>query len=238
MSAQVSGKFQDHYSVLGVDPKSDAAAIQAAYQKLVEKFGPDNPATWDPAKLDSVSLAFEVLSDKSLRATFDKLKGIDNEDPKFSGSAFWEALNKSVHLRATLLSILYDRRRVKPFTPSISLRQIEALIHVTTEQLNFALWYLKQRSLVISDDKSSLQITVEGMDFLESHPPDPAHVLPFFKADAVAEFKSDEKKAEPAKVPPAKAEPAKSEPKKPFADVTDGRGAVMKALNRTARAQQ
>jgi hypothetical protein len=58
------------------------------------------------------------------------------------------------------------------------------MLTATEEELNFALWYLKQRSYVVSDDKSSLQITVEGMDFLEGGHPSPEVVMPFVKAAA------------------------------------------------------
>ncbi len=53
-------------------------------------------------------------------------------------------------------------------------------------ELGSALWYLKQRGLAASDDKSSLQITVDGMDFLESKQPAPEAVMPFIKEDAIA----------------------------------------------------
>jgi hypothetical protein len=53
-------------------------------------------------------------------------------------------------------------------------------------RLNSALWYLKQRGLAASDDKSSLQITVDGMDFLETAKPLPEDVMPFIKPAAIA----------------------------------------------------
>jgi len=45
---------------------------------------------------------------------------------------------------------------------------------------------LKQRSLVTSDDKSNLLITVEGMDYLETNPPTPEMVMPLVKAVGLA----------------------------------------------------
>jgi len=45
---------------------------------------------------------------------------------------------------------------------------------------------LKQRGLAASDDKSSLQITVDGMDFLESKQPSPESVMAFIKETAIA----------------------------------------------------
>ena len=60
------------------------------------------------------------------------------------------------------------------------------MLQSTSEGLSFALWYLKQRSLVASDDKSNLLITVEGMDYLETNPPTPEMVMPLIRAGGLA----------------------------------------------------
>jgi hypothetical protein len=182
MSGAAAGKFQDHYSVLGVAPNADLETIRAAYDKLIEKFDGDD------SKVEALKQAYEVLSDADLRAAFDKVKGVDIEvgGPKFSGAEFFQALEQSAGLRAAVLSILYDRRRVKSFKPSLSMRHMDAMVNVSGEALNFALWYLKKRGFVTYDDKSSLEITVEGMDFLEQNRPVPEIVMRFIKQESVA----------------------------------------------------
>ena len=97
MSSSSSGKFQDHYALFGIDYTADSETIQAAYASLVEKYHPRNPETGDPDKFEAVNIAFEVLSDPALRASFDQLKGIDPDrgDPKFSGEAFFVNLKLS-----------------------------------------------------------------------------------------------------------------------------------------------
>jgi len=188
MSAPAAGKFQDHYKVLEIDPKSDADSIQQAYGKLAQKYHPRNSETGDPAKFEAINLAYEVLSDPALKAEFDKLKGGSEEKSEFqfSGLDFFAGLGRETALRAAVLCVLYDRRRRSPFTPGLPLRRIENMLDTTTEGLNFALWYLKQRNLVTSDDKSNLLITVEGMDHLEGNPPTPEAVMPLIKASGLA----------------------------------------------------
>jgi hypothetical protein len=66
------------------------------------------------------------------------------------------------------------------------MRHLEVIIEATGTELSSALWYLKQRGLAASDDKSSLQITVDGMDFLETNKPAPEDVMVFVKPSAVA----------------------------------------------------
>ncbi len=94
---------------------------------------------------------------------------------------------KGTLLRSAVLCILYDRRRIKSFKPSLSMRHLENMLHVTTDELNFTLWYLKQRGFVVNDDKSSMEITVEGMDYLERNQPPADGVMAFVKADAVVD---------------------------------------------------
>jgi len=190
MSAPLAGKFQDHYITLSVDPGADTETIQIAYLKLIEKYGPDNGETADPAKLEIINGAYETLSDPQLRKEFDKVKGVsgDRGSPMFAGVQFFEILGQQVGLRGAILSVLYDRRRTRPSTPALSMRQLENMLEADIEAMNFALWYLKQRAFVTNDDKSSLQITAAGMDFLETHRPNPEEVMPFVKISAIVGF--------------------------------------------------
>ncbi len=132
---------------------------------------------------DAINMAYETLSDPELRGIFDKLKGIGQDEggPKFSGVGFFDALGREAVRRAAVLCVLYDRRLTKPATPSLSMRHLELIMDATPAELTSALWYLKQRGLAASDDKSSLQITVDGMDFLETKRPPPEDVMAFIK---------------------------------------------------------
>jgi curved DNA-binding protein CbpA len=220
MSSGAAGKFQDHYVLLGVETNSDSDTIQAAYSKLAQKFHPDTPETGDKTKFDAVNQAYEVLSDPGLRASFDKVKGVDHEagNPKFTGPGFFQALEDSASLRFAILCLLYDRRRIKSFRPSLSLRHLEGMITVTGDELAFALWYIKQRGFAVNDDKSSMAITVEGMDYLEKNRPSPEAVMKFIRADALATPTAAVKIQRPP-------EPA------PFAETRSGEP-VLSALNR------
>lgn len=215
MSAPLAGKFVDHYVILGVDPGADTETIQIAYQKLYEKYGADNIDTADAGKLESIQGAYETLSDPYLRKEFDAIKGVSNSGgkPMFTGLGFFDMLGQEVGLRGALLSVLYDRRRAKPFTPALSMRQLEGILDASVEAMNFALWYLKQRGFVGSDDKSSLLITVAGMDFLEQNRPNPEEVMPFIRpsaimngeqADAAEAFRNNAPRPDTAKTEAAK----------------------------------
>jgi curved DNA-binding protein CbpA len=188
MSAPLAGKFQDHYAILGIESKSDSETIQRAYAKLAQKYHANNAATGNAEMFEAVNQAYESLSDPEVRSMFDKLKGVgqDQGGAGFRGVEFFDALGREALRRAAILCVLYDRRLTKPSAPSLSMRHLELIVEATAAELSSALWYLKQRGLAASDDKSSLQITVDGMDFLESNRPLPEDVMVFIKPAAIA----------------------------------------------------
>ena len=55
--------------------------------------------------------------------------------------------------------------------PSLSVLQLENLMFMPREHLEFTVWYLKQKRLVQVDDRSSLTITSDGIDFVEDNLP-------------------------------------------------------------------
>jgi hypothetical protein len=203
MPASLDATLQDHYAILEVDPQSVSETIQRAYSKLAQRYHSRNTATGDARMFDAINLAYEVLSDPARRKEFDTRQGIGHEgaSPKFSGAEFFDALGPEAGLRAAILCLLYDRRRSRPSSPGLNARQIEIMVEATAVELSAALWYLKQRVLVSSDDKSNMQITVDGMDFLVSQKPVPEDVMGFIKPAAVAVPQPRPPQAQPDKSP-------------------------------------
>jgi DnaJ domain len=206
MSAPLADKFQDHYEVLGIDPESVSETMHRAYATLAQKYHPKNSATGNAGMFDALNLAYEVLSDPLRRRAFDELKGVGQESagPKFSGLEFFDSLGRETILRSAILCLLYDRRRSRPSAPSLSMRHIEIMVEATAVELSSALWYLKQRGLAASDDKSSLQITVDGMDFLVSEKPVPQDVMAFIKPAAVVTSHAEPPRIRPETLPAPK----------------------------------
>ncbi len=71
--------------------------------------------------------------------------------------------------RLTVLEALYTRRRIEPDNPGIFAADLESLIGRPREHLEFTLWYLGQKKLVIRGDSSQLLITADGVDYLEQN---------------------------------------------------------------------
>ncbi|UCG90688.1 MAG: molecular chaperone DnaJ [Candidatus Heimdallarchaeota archaeon] len=89
----LSKKKRDYYDVLGVSKDSDIKTIKKAFRKLARKYHPDMKPD-DPnaeEKFKEAAEAFEVLSDKDKRVTYDRfghagLSGTQFRD--FSGMGF------------------------------------------------------------------------------------------------------------------------------------------------------
>lgn len=186
MSSGPVGKFQDHYKVFGVDPKASTDEIHAVYRKQVDMYHPERGKMPDREKYEAAQLAFEVLSDPEGRKAFDSVRsgGEDEAECSFSGLSFFTDMRQDVSRRNVILIALYDHKRQKPRTPAITRRQLDMLIKVGEDELQLAIWYLKDRGLMIVDDRSKMQITASGMDYLQANLPAIETVLPYLKMKA------------------------------------------------------
>ncbi len=196
MSAPLAGKFQDHYEVLGLTPRATLEEIQQICQQLMAKYDPVMGTEPDLDQFESVKLALEVLSDADLRAQFDKLKGIEEKPPQFTGMPFFEGLGVDARLRSAMLCVLFDRRRSNPVKPTLTMRQVDRIIDADTDAFILAVWYLKQRGMVTVNDKSHLEITVKGIDELEANPPSPEDVMGLIRPEGLAGYEPPEPEAE------------------------------------------
>ena len=69
----------DHYKVLGLNTDADSGAIRTAFRTLTKKFHPDrneHRQEWATKQLKLVIEANHILSDKNLRAVYDRKCGI------------------------------------------------------------------------------------------------------------------------------------------------------------------
>jgi hypothetical protein len=66
-----------------------------------------------------------------------------------------------------VLEALYTKRRLEPSNPGIFMREFERMIGRPREHLDFTIWFLVQKKLVVRDDNSELLLTVDGAEYLE-----------------------------------------------------------------------
>lgn len=63
---------KDYYHILGVHRHSTREELKAAYRQMAKKFHPDRVVDADPAKMQEINEAYEVLSEPSQKAIYDE----------------------------------------------------------------------------------------------------------------------------------------------------------------------
>jgi curved DNA-binding protein CbpA len=166
--------FIDYYELLRVSPGAEIESIQRVHRALAARYHPDNAETGDIEKFLRVNEAFKVLSDPEKRKEYDdKYKQRkENPLPVFLTKEFAEGVDGEINRRIGLLCLLYTQRRANQVTPALSVLEIEQMMSIPREHLVFTIWYLKAKRYISQDDRSSLLITADGIDFLEANLPE------------------------------------------------------------------
>ena len=123
--------------------------------------------------MQEVKAAYDVLSHPDRRKAFDQALKQRQPDtgPLFLSKDFADGVDSEATRRLAILCLLYKQRKIDPIYPGLSVSQLEELTLTPREHLEFAFWYLKQKRLVLSDDRSVLTIMWEGIDFIEQNLP-------------------------------------------------------------------
>jgi curved DNA-binding protein CbpA len=160
----------DYYETLQISPNADADTIQRVFRLLAQRYHPDNQQTGNASRFRELHDAYSVLSDTEKRAQYDvRHQALRQERWQFAakGPAGDTDFEMEQQLRCILLEILYSRRRTDPEHPSLSNSDLAELMGHPREHLEFTIWYLGQKKFVTRDDRSSLTITADGVDYVE-----------------------------------------------------------------------
>jgi len=164
------GEFADYYEVLELSPAAETETIHRVYRLLAARYHPDNTQTGDRQKFLFLQKAHEILSDPVRRAAYDAEYSLRQTGPMpiFELKDFVVGIDAEKNRRLGVLCLLYNRQRVNPDKPSLSLLEFEQLMTIPREHLMFTIWYLKKKQLLASEGGADFQITAEGVDFVES----------------------------------------------------------------------
>lgn len=162
----------DYYEVLQVNQNAEPDTIQRVYRLLAQRFHPDNRETGNEGRFRAIHEAYTVLNDPEKRARYDiqyQQRRRDRWRLVSTGAESETDFEMELVVRLTLLEALYTRRRVDPQSPAIYATELESLLGRPREHLEFTIWYLIQRKFLTRDDQSRLQITADGVDYLEQN---------------------------------------------------------------------
>ncbi len=77
--------FDDYYALLGVEADADGEALRQAWKRLARRWHPDRAGSVATPIFQSISTAYEVLSDPVARASYDRRRGVSAK-PRAAGS--------------------------------------------------------------------------------------------------------------------------------------------------------
>jgi curved DNA-binding protein len=162
--------FVDYYEVLQLSPNATPDTIERVYRLLAKRYHPDNPLTGDGTVFAGILAAHEVLSNAERRAQYDVTYD-DNRSQQwkiFDQQSASDGREEDQRIFHGVLSLLYVARRRDPRNGGMGAIQLERLLGVPEQHLEFPLWYLKQHGWVEIMDTGQIAITVQGIDKLGS----------------------------------------------------------------------
>ena len=154
------------YEVLEISPNANSGTVDRMFRYLAQRYHPDNKETGDRLRFDVIVEAHDTLSDPVKRAQYDiSYKNQTGIRWKLSEEASdRKTVGRDVEIQNKLLSVLYVKRRQNISDPGIGNAELERLLGCPAENLEFHVWYMKEKGWVKKTEEGTLAITVEGVD--------------------------------------------------------------------------
>jgi curved DNA-binding protein len=163
-------EISDYYEFLQISPNAEPDTISRVYRYLAARLHPDNPKTGDAERFFLLKQAYDVLSNPQRRADYDTARSKKNNDvvPLSTTVDFMDSMEGELNRRLAILALLYIQRRSRPYTPEVSLMEVETRMGFPRDYLEFTAWYLRNKGYITRSDNSDFSLTAEGVDFVES----------------------------------------------------------------------
>jgi curved DNA-binding protein CbpA len=165
-------KPPDYYEMLQISQNAEPETINRVFRLFAQRFHPDNTESGDANRFREVHDAYSVLSDPEKRAKYDVGYQQQRQDRwrlVSSGQRADNNFDLEAITRLTVLEVLYTQRRTDPQAAGVYQAELETLTGRAREHLEFTIWYLVQKGLIARGDSSRLNITAEGVDYLEKN---------------------------------------------------------------------
>jgi curved DNA-binding protein CbpA len=167
-----SNQALDYYEILQISPNAEPETVHRVFRLLAQRYHPDNAETGNEAQFRALNDAYRVLSDPEQRARYDVIHTRLRQERwrlVASGAEAENNFDAERGIRLTVLEVLYTRRRLELDSPGLSPLDLEKLIGRAREHLEFTIWFLIQKKFITRSDGAMLQITVDGVEYLESN---------------------------------------------------------------------
>ena len=163
--ANTADEAVDHYIFLQVCNSAEPGAIEAAYQRLARRYHPTNPTTANKELYERTLEAYDILSEPIARSTYDVSLSVSaaalNEEPNERD------MGKLQKERLEIMQLLYWRRFERPYKPIVTIHEMETLLKISKERMEFNLWFLRERGWLVRSDNACFVISSGGVQAME-----------------------------------------------------------------------
>ena len=158
--------FADCYEILQVSPNADIETIERIYRFLAKRYHPDNPQTGDAEKFRLITDAYHLVRDPEKRAAYDVKYQAERavQWQIFGEISPSDDIESDRRIQKGILSLLYTWRRREPGNPGIGSFELERLLGIPEQHLEFHIWYLKEKGWIERSDTGKFAISVTGVE--------------------------------------------------------------------------
>jgi curved DNA-binding protein CbpA len=155
----------DFYEILEVSPNASHETIERMFRYLAQHNHPDRE-TGDADRFDQIAKAYGTLKKPESRAAYDSRHqtNVDYQWSLLEEAGDNDNFEKDRMIQERVLSVLYTKRKRDPREPGLGPFQLERLIGCPHEILDFHLWYLRDKGLIMLIENGSVAITADGVD--------------------------------------------------------------------------
>jgi hypothetical protein len=165
-----NGNFIDYYEFLMISPNADRQMVEWAARLMLARYDPQKSKTPDPKKCELVKEAFRALADPKKRSAYDAELG--KQKPAVTVNVNAEVTAQDVAdshmMRQAIMAILYQAIMRKPRDPDVGRTDLARALGVTAPDLEFALWFMREKDWITATQAGSYAITILGAEWVEA----------------------------------------------------------------------
>ena len=155
----------DFYEIFQVNPKADQEVIERVYRLLAKRHHPDNQDAGDVIQFEMLAEAYRTLSDPKKRAAYDQCRAArGHQNETIFNASQSRSIKREKRIYQAILLILYSARREDPMRPGVGIVDLGKLLRFPDKEMEFHIWYLKEKGWVQREETGAFAITVTGVD--------------------------------------------------------------------------
>jgi curved DNA-binding protein CbpA len=174
---------EDLYEVLQISAKADFDTVHRVYRMLAQRYHPDNSQTGDEQKFHKLLQAYDILGTPEKRAAYDVRMSVVKRKhwSTFRHQSESDGVGAERRKRTLVMSVMYRKRQRTPGQPYVTLHELEQVLGIEPEHLEFTFWYLREKGLATRTDNGRYMITAAGVEEYEAgeapHAPSQQNVI-------------------------------------------------------------